>query len=179
MNQFKPSDIIYRKKLWENMMDYANLVPVTGVIMNITRGNDCCSQMLSLRTEDGAVNFSIGMDTVIIDSRQLRQGMRVAAFYDSSLPVPLIFPPQYHARLVTVIGGDERVMLDHFDENLTAADGSLQLELSAGTTIKTINGQNITCDLGDHTLLVYYTATTRSIPPQTTPRKIIVLCGEG
>ncbi len=28
-------------------------------------------------------------------------------------------------------------------------------------------------------LLVYYTVTTRSIPPQTTPRKIIVLCGEG
>ncbi len=160
-------------------MDYTSLVPIIGVIMNITRGNDCCSQMVSLRTENGIVNFAVDMDTVIIDSRQLRQGMRVAAFYDSNLPVPLIFPPQYRAQIVTVLGRNEQVMLNYFDENLTAADGSLQLNVGAGTVIKTINGQNITCNLGEHILLVYYTVTTRSIPPQTTPRKIIVLCSEG
>ena len=160
-------------------MDYTSLVPITGVIMNITRGNDCCSQMVSLRTENGIVNFAVDMDTVIIDSRQLRQGMRVAAFYDSNLPVPLIFPPQYRAQIVTVLGRNEQVMLNYFDENLTATDGSLQLNVGPGTVIKTINGQNITCNLGEHILLVYYTVTTRSIPSQTTPRKIIVLCSEG
>ena len=147
--------------------------------MNITRGNDCCSQMVSLRTENGIVNFAVDMDTVIIDSRQLRQGMRVAAFYDGNLPVPLIFPPQYRAQIVTVLGRNEQVMLNYFDENLTATDGSLQLNVGPGTVIKTINGQNITCNLGEHILLVYYTVTTRSIPPQTTPRRIIVLCSEG
>ena len=160
-------------------MDYTSLVPITGVIMNITRGNDCCSQMVSLRTENGIVNFAVDMDTVIIDSRQLRQGMRVAAFYDNTLPVPLIFPPQYRAQIVTVLGRNEQVMLNYFDENLTATDGSLQLNVGPGTVIKTINGQNITCNLGEHILLVYYTVTTRSIPPQTTPRRIIVLCSEG
>ncbi len=93
-------------------MDYENLVPVIGVIMNITRGNDCCSQMVSLRTENGVVNFAVDMDTVIIDSRQLRQGMRVAAFYDSTLPVPLIFPPQYRAQIITVLGRNDQVMLN-------------------------------------------------------------------
>ena len=141
-------------------MDYTSLVPVIGVIMNITRGNDCCSQMVSLRTENGIVNFAVDMDTVIIDSRQLRQGMRVAAFYDSNLPVPLIFPPQYRAQIVTVLGRNEQVMLNYFDENLTATDGSLQLNVGPGTVIKTINGQNITCNLGEHILLVYYTVTT-------------------
>lgn len=160
-------------------MDYTSLVPIIGVIMNITRGNDCCSQMVSLRTENGIVNFAVDMDTVIIDSRQLRQGMRVAAFYDGNLPVPLIFPPQYRAQIVTVLGRNEQVMLNYFDENLTATDGSLQLNVGPGTVIKTINGQNITCNLGEHILLVYYTVTTRSIPPQTTPRRIIVLCSEG
>ncbi len=160
-------------------MDYANLVPIIGVIMNITRGNDCCSQMVVLRTDNGIVNFAVDMDTVIIDSRQLRQGMRVAAFYDSNLPVPLIFPPQYRAQIITVLGRNEQVMLNYFDEELTASDGSLQLNIAGGTVIKTLNGQNITCNLGGHMLLVYYTVTTRSIPPQTTPRKIIVLCSEG
>lgn len=159
-------------------MDYTTFVPVTGIIVNITRGNDCCSQMLALRTEDGIVNFLIGMDTIVIDSRQLRQGMRVTAFYDSNLPVPLIFPPQYQAQLITALGRNEQVMLNYFDSDLTAADNTLQLNISAGTMIKTLNGQNITCNLGEHTLLVYYTTTTRSIPPQTTPRRIIVLCNE-
>lgn len=159
-------------------MDYTNLVPVIGIIVNITRGNDCCSQMLSLRTEDGIVNFFLSMDTIVIDSRQLRQGMRVAAFYDNTLPVPLIFPPQYQAQFITQLGRNEQVMLNYFDSDLTAADNTLQLNIAGGTLIRTLNGQNITCNLGDHTLLVYYTITTRSIPPQTTPRKIIVLCDE-
>lgn len=159
-------------------MDYTNLVPVTGIIVNITRGNDCCSQMLSLRTEDGIVNFFLSMDTIVIDSRQLRQGMRVAAFYDSTLPVPLIFPPQYQAQLITLLGRNEQIMLNYFDSDLTAADNTLQLNIAGGTLIRTLNGQNITCNLGDHTLLVYYTVTTRSMPPQTTPRRIIVLCDE-
>lgn len=133
-------------------MDYANLVPIIGVIVNITRGNDCCSQMLSLRTENGIVNFAVDMDTLIIDSRQLRQGMRVAAFYDSNLPVPLIFPPQYRAQIVTVLGRNEQIMLNYFDDGLTAADGSLQLNIAAGTVIKTVNGQNITCNLGQTNL---------------------------
>ena len=159
-------------------MDYTNLVPVIGIIVNITRGNDCCSQMLSLRTEDGIVNFFLSMDTIVIDSRQLRQGMRVAAFYDKTLPVTLFFPPQYQAQLITQLGRHEQVMLNYFDSDLTAADNTLQLNIAGGTLIRTLNGQNITCNLGDHTLLVYYTITTRSIPPQTTPRKIIVLCDE-
>lgn len=75
-------------------MDFQNLVPVTGMIINSTRGNDCCSQMITLQAEGGIVNFVVDPETVVVDSRQLRPGMRVAAFYDSSLPVPLIFPPQ-------------------------------------------------------------------------------------
>ena len=120
-------------------MDYTNLVPVIGIIVNITRGNDCCSQMLSLRTEDGIVNFFLSMDTIVIDSRQLRQVMRVAAFYDNTLPVPLIFPPQYQAQLITQLGRNEQVMLNYFDSDLTAADNTLQLNIAGGTLIRTLN----------------------------------------
>ena len=102
--------------------------------------------------------------------------MRIAAFYDSSLPVPLIFPPQYHAKIVTVIGRNENVMLNYFGRNLIAADGSLRLNIARNTIIKTVNGQTVTCNLENRFLLVYYTITTASIPPQTTPRKIILFC---
>ncbi|MCM1040441.1 MAG: hypothetical protein NC434_14075 [Ruminococcus sp.] len=157
-------------------MAYRDFVPVIGTIVNMTRGNDCCSQMMSLRVDNGIVNFTITSQTQVVDCRPLRLGLRVAAFYDASLPVPLIFPPQYRAQLVTVLTRDEQVMLRYFDRNLTAEDNSLQLNIVRNTNIETINGQNVNCNPADQTLLVYYTTTTRSIPPQTSPRRIVVLC---
>lgn len=157
-------------------MVYETYVPVIGTIINISRGNDCCSQMMTLGTENGITNFIIDSETRVIDNRRLRVGMRVAAFYDSSLPVPLIFPPQYRAQMITLLGRNEQVVLKHFDRNLLAEDGSLQLNIAGNIVTETINGQSFDCDLGNRTLLVYYTTTTRSIPPQTTPRKIVVLC---
>lgn len=157
-------------------MAYRDYKPEIGTVANITRGNDCCSQMMTLRTANGIANFMVMSDTWVIDSRQLRPGLRVAAFYDASLPVPLIFPPQYRAQIVTILGRDEQIMLNEFDRNLTARDNSLQLNIAASTEIETLNGQRVNCSLGNQVLLVYYTATTRSIPPQTTPRRIVVLC---
>lgn len=157
-------------------MSYTDFVPVIGTVLNIARGNDCCSQMVSLRTDDGIVNFVVSAQTQVIDDIQIRMGMRIAAFYDSSLPMPLIFPPQYRAQIVTVIGRNEQVMLNHFDRNLLAEDRSLQLNIAGNTSIRTANGQQFNCNPANQTLLVYYTATTRSIPPQTTPSRVIVFC---
>ena len=157
-------------------MSYENYVPVIGTIISVIRGSECCSHMMSLRTNDGIVNFLVDPQTKVIDDRQLRIGMRVAAFYDSSRPVPLIFPPQYRALLVTAVGRNEQVMLNFFGRNLVAQDNSLQLNISGNTMIRTANGQDYHCDLVNQTLLVYYTVTTRSIPPQTTPSRVIVFC---
>ncbi len=156
-------------------MNYADLVPIIGTIVEIAR-NDCCNQMITLRTEEGVVQFMLTPATQVIDSRRLRQGMRIAAFYDSSQPIPLIFPPQYTAQLITVLGRTEQIMLNYFDGDLLAEDQSLQLNIARTTLVRTINGQIFSCDIGNRMLLVYYTAETRSIPPQTTPDKIVVLC---
>ena len=157
-------------------MAYRDYKPEIGTIVNIARGNDCCSQMMTLRTGNGIVNFTVMSDTWVIGSRQLRPGLRAAAFYDASLPAPLIFPPQYQARIVTLLTREEQIMLNEFDRNLTARDNSLRLNIAGSTEIETSNGQRVNCSLQNQTLLVYYTATTRSIPPQTTPGRVIVLC---
>ena len=68
------------------------------------------------------------------------------------------------------------VMLNFFDENLVAEDNSLRLNLSPVTNIMTQNGQRFTCSPRNMELLVYYTNTTFSIPPMTTPQKVIVMC---
>ena len=84
-----------------------------------------------------------------IDSRQLRPGMRVTAFYDSSLPVPLIYPPRYRAQVITLTGRNEQAVLNYFDSNLVAQDRSLQLNISRNTVIKPVNGQNFICNPGN------------------------------
>ena len=158
-------------------MDYQALVPVTGVITAIRRqSEDCCSQMLLLNTDSGQVNFLLSAETMVLGNIRLRMGMRVMAYYDSRLPVPLIYPPQYQAQVIAVLRPGEQGYLGFFDRRLTAADQSLRLNIANSTTVLTANGQSFSCPPVNQTLFVYYTVTTRSIPPQTTPRKIVVLC---
>lgn len=152
-------------------------VPVTGVIQEIAPfQNQCCNQLITLRTSDNVVNFILNADTYVVDNMQLRPGMRVTAFYDENLPVPLVYPPRYQAALIARTGANENVMADFFDRNLNAVNHSLKLNPSSSTQVITANGQRFSCRPGGHYLIVFYGATTRSLPPQTTPRKIIVLC---
>ncbi len=157
-------------------MAYENYQQVTGVITEINRGNSCCSQMVSVRTNSEVINFIVSADTRIIDSVRLRRGMRIAAFYDMTLPVPAIYPPRYQAELITMLRGGQNVKLDYFDDDLVSADNTLRLNISPMTNILTVNGQRFTCSPRNMELLVYYTTSTFSIPAQTTPQKIIVMC---
>lgn len=151
--------------------------PVTGIIRTITpQPEQCCNQMISLLTESGPVTLLLTPETYVAGARPLRPRMRITAFYDANLPVPLIFPPQYTAILITPVSPGQNVAAGHFDENLLAEDGSLKLNIGRSTAILTANGQRFGCDPGGNLLLVYYGASTRSIPPQTTPDRIIVLC---
>lgn len=158
-------------------MNYKSLTPITGIIQNVSQTpGACCNQMISLVTSNGPVNFIVSADTFIIDNTRLRPGLMITAFYDSTRPIPLIFPPQYQAELITTLRGSEEVALNFFDQNLTATDNSLRLNINRTTDISTMNGQRFNCSPGNNFLLVYYSNTTRSIPPQTTPRRIVVLC---
>ena len=158
-------------------MRLPTLTPVSGTILNISPvSRECCSQLISLRTSDGVINLMVTTDTYVMDCARLRAGMRVTGFYNPNAPVPLIFPPQYRAEIIVAIFPNDQVMLDYFDPNLLASNGSLKLNLDNQTNVLTPNGQRYSCNPGGNTLLVLYRATTRSIPPQTTPRKIIVFC---
>ncbi|WP_411336335.1 hypothetical protein [Ruminococcus gauvreauii] len=158
-------------------MPYQSFVPVTGIIREITpMTGECCNRMISIMSSGGITNFVVAPETFVVGCTRLRPGMRVAAFYDSDLPVPLIFPPQYRAEMITVLRPNENVKLDYFGKDLTSSDGTLSLNISRSTNVTTVNGQRFDCSPGGRILLVYYFNTTRSIPAQTTPEKIIVFC---
>lgn len=157
-------------------MAFETFQSVEGIISGINRGDSCCSMVVSLISNSNIVNVVVTGETVVVDNVRLRPGMRIAAFYDANLPTPAVFPPQYRAELVTTLRRNQQVKLDYFDDSLTSSDNSLRLNIGPTTNIVTLNGQQYTCSPEDMELLVYYTTATFSIPAQTTPQRVIVLC---
>ena len=152
-------------------MAYETFEKVEGIIRNIDRSDDCCSMILALSGDGEVTNVVVSGDTAVIDHVRLRPGMRVAAFYDTNLPTPAVYPPQYRAELVVPLRRGQQVMLDYFNDQMESADGSLKLNIGPMTNVMTMNGQP------NMELLVFYTATTFSMPAQTTPQRVIVMCG--
>ena len=126
--------------------------------------------------QEATVRLIIGPDTYFVNGVRLYEGMMVTAFYDGNAPTPLIYPPQYRAVAVAEQLPGQNVMMGRFNGSLTAEDRSLKLNLDESVDIITENGQNYYGSLVGRTLIVVYGATTRSIPPQTTPYQIVVLC---
>jgi hypothetical protein len=100
----------------------------------------------------------------------------VTGFYDGDAPVPLIFLPQYAAIVMAKDAPGQNVFVDFFDRQLISSDGSLRLNISQDTRILLENGQLFNRNPANRYLIVVYGATTRSIPAQTTPTQIIVMC---
>jgi len=137
-----------------------------------------CYQLFSVDNGRGNfVNFVIEPDTYFVDHAMVAVGDRVTGFYDANAPVPLIFPPQYRAIVMAKDTPFQNVTVDFFNQQLVSSDGSLRLNISSSTQILLENGQIFNRNPANRNLIVVYGATTRSIPAQTTPAEIIVMCG--
>jgi hypothetical protein len=77
---------------------------------------------------------------------------------------------------MAISSSSANVKLDYFDSQLVSGDGTLKLNISPLTQIILDNGQAFTGNPLNRNLTVVYGPTTRSIPAQTTPYKIIVMC---
>lgn len=136
-----------------------------------------CTKLMSVEESGGnSVHFVVSPSTYIVHQRILVPGDPVTGFYDTMVPVPLIYPPQYRAVVMTKDSRYQNVKVDYFDTQLTSSDGMLKLNLSPLTRIVLENGQPFTESPSNHYLIVVYGVTTRSIPAQTTPFEIIVMC---
>ena len=161
----------------------SRFLSVTGTINNVSPLRSCSwdwcnwASTLSLRTEEGPVDLVVYSDTYVLGSETLRPGHRITAFYDADAPVPLIYPPQYRALAAARLKTGQTAFLAYFNEQLTDEDNMLHLNISRSTKVLTPNGQLYHGPLGRQVMLVIYSASTRSIPAQTTPEVVIVFCG--
>ncbi len=137
-----------------------------------------CYTLVSVANGDGGtVNFVVSPDTYFVDQAMVAVGDQVTGYYDGNAPVPLIYPPQYRALIMVKESPYQQVKVDFFNNQLVSSDGQLKLNLSPYTSITIRNGQVFSHSIENRNLIVIYGPTTRSIPAQTTPYRIIVWCG--
>jgi hypothetical protein len=136
-----------------------------------------CYKLMSVEDGYGAmVNFVVTPTTYFVEHVMVKVGDKVTGFYDGNAPVPLIFPPRFQAIVMARNTPYENVKVDYFNNQLVSSDNKLKLNIAPYTPVVLENAQAFTNNPANRNLIVIYGATTKSIPAQTTPYKIIVMC---
>ena len=134
------------------------------------------SKFVSVESKDGApANIIISNETYILDNAEISVGSEITAYFRADAPMIMIYPPQYGAEVVVVNNNDQNVKVEMFDENLVSFDNLLKLNISDDTEIISQDGKEFEGELANRKLVVVYDVSTKSIPAQTNPIKIVVL----
>ncbi|MFD1927792.1 stalk domain-containing protein [Sporosarcina siberiensis] len=164
--------------------DTTNYMKFTGVIQEIETSEK--GNMVTVVNEDDLIMvLSITDDALLLNSDtteqmkkdEFKKGSIVEAYYDKIKPMILIYPAQVTPEIV-VLKGDivGEVKIAKFDDVFLSLDNELKLNIGEDTILLNQKGETIEeADLHNKELAVFYSATTRSIPPQTSPSKIIAL----
>jgi hypothetical protein len=136
-----------------------------------------CYKLITVENgSEEIVNFVVSPATYFVDYVMVSVGDHLTGYYDGDAPALLIYPPQYEALVMVKDSPEQNVKVDYFNSRLESSDGQLRLNISPYTQIILTNAQRFSKYPGNRDLIVIYGPTTRSIPPQTTPYRIIVLC---
>lgn len=125
--------------------------------------------------EPSQIWFTITENTLFFDDARPAVGDTVTGFYDRYAPTLMIYPPQYTTVAMVVNPGDTNYFVGFFDENLVDVDNRLMLVIVEETKVLSHDGTPYQGSLKNQVLAVAYGATTRSIPAQTRPEKVILL----
>lgn len=138
-----------------------------------------CFKLMSVQNRDGSiVNFVVSPSTYFVDHVTVAVRDQVIGFYDANAPVPLIYPPQYQAIVMARVTAGQSVKVDYFNNQLISSDGMLKINITPFTPIFLENDQAFTGNPANRNLIVVYGIATMSIPAQTAPYRIIVMCRE-
>ncbi|ARK30865.1 hypothetical protein [Halalkalibacter krulwichiae] len=163
------------------MINFASFRGIITMISDFVTGqngpNEGCFKIISVNNGNGAtVHFVVSPSTYFVDHITVQVGDLITGYYDADAPVPLIYPPQYQALVIVQDNPYQNVKVDYFNNQLISSDGLLQVNLSPYTQIVLTNSQSFSRSPANRNLIVLYGPSTKSIPAQTTPSTIIVMC---
>lgn len=156
---------------------------ISGTIISIesfpisVNDTSACTLIIGVQSSNRDLNyFILDQNTYFVNHVTLKKGDYITAFYDSMAPAPLIFPPRYRAVVIVPALRHSFIKVAYFNEKLVSGDEQLKLNIGPRTRILLPNNQIFLGKLGNQDLVVIYGPSTKSIPAQTTPMEVIVLC---
>ncbi|MEW8973571.1 MAG: stalk domain-containing protein [Tissierellaceae bacterium] len=161
-----------------------NYIEFKGKITNIN-SNDKTFSILVENDKDKLIAHIV--DDVIllddstldfIDKEDLEEGMEISMFYSKDTIMLMSYPGQLKPDSIVVRSSKDftGIKVDKFDKDLVSEDNMLKLNINEGVEVVDREGNKLSKeDILNKDLLVFFTASTKSIPAQTTPEKIIVI----
>ncbi len=161
----------------------------TGKITAITAETTEEGEFLTITTGEGVdgIVFTTSASTVVYDAKDgsvktakdLTEGMEITAVMPANSIMTMSIPPMTPSAMGFVINAEgTSVMVGKFNDELVNEENKLALNISEQTSIVSITGtkQVLTAeDIKGNDCLVIYGATTKSIPAQTSPIKVVIL----
>ncbi len=139
------------------------------------------------------INYTVSDNTIVLgyakgdvkEIKDIKKGDKITVYSNAYAPAPLILPPQYQADVILVEDNAEISSLrmadvDTYvkgeDEMLVNVSNTLALNIADDTEIVDREGKKVDAkELDKKDLAVIYSTSTKSIPAQTTPVKVVVL----
>ena len=124
------------------------------------------SYFVLIENDEGSqMTFAVDHLTALIFDGNLEVGTVVTGFYDTNLPVPMIYPPQHHAR-VLMSPSSYNVIVDRFDADLIAESNPWQLLVNDTPNVEIFlqDGTPFDGELENRLLAVFYELTMSGTP---------------
>lgn len=165
----------------------AAFVSWSGKVVSVGGVDEKGLREVEIDNEQGGLRFIVASDTVIVNradgayltGADLTEGMEVAVIFAENSPMGMSLPPFLGNVTAVVANADAGFFtVGHFDEELTDMKNLLTLNISEETNIQNLQGAKMKFsaeDVKNQDALVFYDATTRSIPAQTTPSFVLLL----
>lgn len=146
-----------------------------GIVQKIEKrgGTQDLTNVMVISDSGSEAYLVLSKDTYV--SGTLAVGAKATGYYDKNAPMIMIYPPQYSVEAVIVENGGQNSKVDVFDKDLTSSDNGLKLIISDKTQILSQDGTVYSGTLANRKLAVFYGISTKSIPAQTSPDKVVVL----
>ncbi|MEK5530079.1 hypothetical protein MKX79_11945 [Viridibacillus sp. FSL R5-0468] len=164
----------------------SNFIHFKGILTELHETSSHFALTCQKQDDNSTFILNITKETLIFNSTsyepllvsELKRGFFIHAYVHELQPAMMIFPPQFSPTLVLVNEKDlfygNKVGTYNAETSLVEAD--LRLNISQNTKIIDAVGESIATEkLDGHDIAVFFKMSTRSIPPQTTPQKIILL----
>ncbi|KAB2334797.1 copper amine oxidase N-terminal domain-containing protein [Cytobacillus depressus] len=165
--------------------DTSNFIKFSGVVKEIEKDTKATRILVENESDSLEMIFTITNDVLLLDnekgekfeSAEIKKGTKINAYYDKNKPMTLIYPANVIPEIMIVHGQElGQVKVAKFNKQHVSLDNDLKLHISKETILENEKGDSISEeDLAEKELIVFYTISTRSIPAQTTPTKIIAL----